>query len=231
MKPTKLLDVSTLTDKQLQNVWEDAYVRFETTEEEIKKFIGRLNRLGQKNWRRDEKIVDIFCGRGNGLKALEILGFTNLEGVDISPELLSRYQGSAKLYAADCRELPFEDSSRDIIIVQGGLHHLPTLPEDLKKTLSEVMRVLRPGGKFVMVEPFSTPFLQMIHFLSEYYIVKLVSNKFDAFAAMTHYEATTYFNWLSKSFEIPKFLDEFFVSDFSQKRFGKLFYVGHKQVE
>ncbi|MDQ3062624.1 MAG: class I SAM-dependent methyltransferase [Acidobacteriota bacterium] len=229
MKMTNYHDTSALTDEQIQTAWEDAYTRFETPEEEIKKFVGRLNKLGQKKWQRDAQIVDIFSGRCNGIRALEKLGFTNLEGVDISPNLLSKYQGKAKLYTADCRQLPFEDSSRDIIIVQGGLHHLPKLPEDLEQTLSEVKRVLRPAGRFVMVEPWETPFLRLIHFLSERKSIRAISNKFDAFDTMTRYEAKTYFQWLSKSDEIIRLLHEHFDEIKSWQKWGKLVFVGKRK--
>lgn len=231
MKFSKLHDVSTLTERQVQLFWEEAYTRFETPQEEIQKFIRRLNKLGQRNWRRDAHIVDIFCGRGNGLKALEKLGFTTLEGVDISPDLLSEYEGIARLYEADCRKLPFEDESRDIIIVQGGLHHLPKIPEDLGQTLSEVRRVLRTGGKFILVEPWTTPFLQIIHFLSERLLIRAISKKFDSFAVMTHYEAETYFNWLGKSKEILEILNNNFAPVYQKTQFGKLFYIGYKAAQ
>ena len=226
---TKHHDISGLTDEQIQTAWEDAYTRFETPEEEINKFVGRLNKLGQKDWRRDAQIVEIFSGRCNGIRALEKLGFTNLEGVDISPNLLAKYQGKAKLYTADCRQLPFEDYSRDIIIVQGGLHHLPKLPEDLEQTLSEIKRVLRPTGKFVMVEPWETPFLRLIHFLSERKLIRTISNKFEAFDTMTRYEAKTYFQWINASNEILGLLDKYFTSIHFNKGLGKLFYIGSTQ--
>lgn len=230
MSITELRDTSKLTSDQIQNYWEEAYTRFETPEEEIRKFIGRLEKLGQSEWRRDAEIVDIFSGRCNGLRALEQLGFTNLEGVDISPALLSHYDGAARLYTADCRELPFPDESRDIIIVQGGLHHLPELPLDLDKTLSEVRRVLRPDGRFVMVEPWQTPFLRLVHFLSERRAVRAVSDKFDAFATMTHYERDTYFRWLGRDREILDVLKRHFDEILLRKTFGKLFYVGKKRA-
>lgn len=231
MKITELRDTSELTGEQIQNFWEEAYTRFETPEQEIRKFINRLNTLGQAEWRRDAQIVDIFSGRCNGIRALEQLGFTNLEGVDISPNLLSQYDGTARLYTADCRDLPFSDESRDIIIVQGGLHHLPELPQDLDRTLGEVRRVLRPDGRFVMVEPWLTSFLQLIHFLSERKTVRAVSNKFDAFATMTHYERDTYFRWLGKSGEITDLLKRHFEELYLRKTFGKLFFVGKKRTE
>ena len=65
--------------------WESAYLRFETPEEEIGKFIGRLNRLGAAQWPRGTEIVELFCGRGNGLIALERLGFTRLKAWTFLP--------------------------------------------------------------------------------------------------------------------------------------------------
>lgn len=227
-KPTELLDTRRLSPGEIQSRWEEAYTRFETPEEEVNKFVQRLHRLGQQDWPRECRIIDIFSGRCNGIKALEKLGFSNLEGVDISPDLLSHYQGTAKLHVADCRKLPFEDNSSDIIIVQGGLHHLHELPEDLKKTLSEVHRVLVPGGSFVMVEPWNTAFLRIVHFLSERELMRIISGRLDAFAAMTHYEAATYFNWLSRPAEILQLLNETFALEHQEERFGKLFYIGRK---
>jgi len=215
-----------LTKEEIRNRWEEAYIRFETPQEEIKKFKERLRKLGAAEWQRDARIVDIFCGRGNGLKALEQLGFSNLEGVDISRDLLGRYSGPAKLIEADCRELPFDDNSRDIIIVQGGLHHLPSLPADLEHTLSEVGRVLKPTGRFIMVEPWETRFLKLIHFMSERTLIKTMSRKFDAFATMTHYEADTYFRWLRAPESIRRVLDEHFMTERATIQFGKFFFIG-----
>src|SRR5438045_4762428 len=139
--------------------WEAAYLRFETPEQEIRKFIRRLNRRGAAQWPRDAEIVELFCGRGNGLVALERLGFTRLEGVDLSPRLLAQYKGPAKCMVADCRKLPFLDRTKDVLVVQGGLHHLPNLPADLEQTFSEMQRVLRKTGLVIFVEPWRTPFL------------------------------------------------------------------------
>src|SRR5579863_8906443 len=87
--------------------WEAAYLRFETPEQEIRKFVKRLRALGVCKWPPDAQIVELFCGRGNGLRALQSLGFTRVEGVDLSPSLVAQYQGSARCYVGDCRQLPF----------------------------------------------------------------------------------------------------------------------------
>jgi ubiquinone/menaquinone biosynthesis C-methylase UbiE len=178
--------------------WEAAYLRFETPEQEIQKFMKRLRKLGADEWPRDSEIVELFCGRGNGLHALERLGFTRLEGADLSPRLLAQYRGKAKCYEADCRKLPFASASKDILIVQGGLHHLPNLPEDLEQTLTEMHRVLRKDGRLMIVEPWSTPFLTVAHLVSENPIARRLSDKLDALAVMTHYERRTYEQWLSQ---------------------------------
>lgn len=206
--------------------WEAAYLRFETPEAEIQKFIARLNRLGARDWPRDAEIVELFCGRGNGLIALQRLGFTRIEGVDLSPRLLAQFKGSAKCTVADCRKLPFSDRSRDVLIVQGGLHHLPALPEDLDQTFSEMQRVLRKDGRVMFVEPWRTPFLTFVHFVSEIPLVRRHSNKMDAFATMTEHEIRTYTQWLTQSDLIRKTARAHFVPVYESFGWGKWNFVG-----
>jgi len=215
------------TNPEAQNVlvpdpWEAAYLRFETPKEEIQKFIGRLNRLGAQQWPREAEIVELFCGRGNGLIALQHLGFTHLEGVDLSPRLIAQYKG----IVADCRKLPFAERSKDVLIVQGGLHHLPNLPVDLDQTFSEMQRVLRKDGRVMFVEPWRTPFLTLVHFVSEIPIIRRVSNKMDAFATMTEHEIRTYTQWLSQSGLICKTARAHFVPLHESFAWGKWNFVG-----
>lgn len=206
--------------------WEEAYLRFETPEEEIRKFTRRLKRLGARQWRRDAEIVELFCGRGNGLIALERLGFTHLEGVDLSPRLIAQYKGSAKCIVADCRRLPFAERSKDVLIVQGGLHHLPNLPDDLEQTFSEMQRVLRKDGRVMFVEPWRTPFLTVAHFISEIPMVRRLSNKMDALATMTEHELRTYTQWLSQPELIKKVTRAHFVPVHESFACGKWNFVG-----
>jgi hypothetical protein len=67
------------------NRWERAYQAFETPEEEIRKFTGRLRLVGVHQWNRSARVVEICCGRGNGLRAWHALGFPHTLGVDLSP--------------------------------------------------------------------------------------------------------------------------------------------------
>ncbi len=228
MTKSKYLDTSD-TNSSIEstiNQWEAAYLRFETPEEEIHKFMSRLQRLGQADWPRSANIVELFCGRGNGLHALTRLGFLDLEGVDLSPRLISHYDGPAQCYVADCRHLPFANASKDVVIVQGGLHHLPDLPHDLEQTFAEIQRVLKASGRVVFVEPWLTPFLKMVHWVSENSLFRSLSNKLDAFATMTEYERVTYERWLSEPKTITNLADARFHTVHEQFAWGKWNFVG-----
>jgi ubiquinone/menaquinone biosynthesis C-methylase UbiE len=212
--------------QELCDPWEAAYARFETGEEEIAKFRGRLRKLGAAQWPPNAEIVELFCGRGNGLHALESLGFSNLEGIDLSPTLLGRYTGNAKCHVGDCRELPFEDGSKQVLIVQGGLHHLPVLPGDLERTLSEMRRVLRKQGQVVFVEPWLTPFLSMVHAVCRNSLARRVSAKIDALAIMIEHEKVTYEKWLGSPDLILKLSSTYFRPKHQTFAWGKWCFVG-----
>ena len=208
------------------DLWEEAYRRFETPAEEVRKFTSRLNRLGARQWPREAAIVELFCGRGNGLVALSQMGFTNVTGVDLSAALVGQYQGPASCLVADCRELPFADASQDVLIAQGGLHHLPTLPEDLERTLREMRRVLKPGGRVAIVEPWLTAFLRFVHAVCRLRLARRFFPKIDALATMIHYERHTYEEWLSRPREIQDLLSHYFDVEWTRASFGKLWFLG-----
>jgi ubiquinone/menaquinone biosynthesis C-methylase UbiE len=209
--------------------WEAAYCRFETPEQEIKKFISRLIAMGALSWGKEYEIVELFCGRGNGLVALTKLGFSRIEGVDLSPSLLSQYSGPAHCHAGDCRALPFEDASKDVIVIQGGLHHLQTLPEDLERCLSEMLRVLKTKGKVLIVEPWLTPFLSFVHWVCGRKTARWLFSKIDSLSTMIEHESETYQQWLRQPEIVFNALDRYFVPEHSVCRWGKLKFVGQKR--
>jgi len=210
--------------------WEDAYNRFESEDEEVRKFKKRLGYLGAGIWSRDATIVDLFCGSGRNLSCLERMGFSDLHGVDLSPRLLSRYSGSANLYVGDATALGFPEKWADVIIVQGGLHHLPNLSLNLGKCLDEIHRVLKPDGLFVMVEPWVTPFLNLAHWCCRRKIICRMSAKVGALAVMIEEEKETYFSWLSNSELILQELNSRFEKKFLVTALGKFNFVGTPAV-
>jgi SAM-dependent methyltransferase len=220
-----------ITNSQVcsDNAWEAAYRRFESPREEIEKFCARLRWFNVDTWDSDLEIVELFCGRGNALVAWKQFGFTHLEGVDLSATLLSEYHGPAKCYVADCRELPFDDHSKDVLAVHGGLHHLPELENDLATVLEEAVRVLRPGGRLLVVEPWNTPFLKMVHFAAANPVGRLTWDKLDAFHELYVHEQVTYDRWRNHpELILGMFHDRFDVEERSQ-RWGKLYFLGRKR--
>jgi len=221
--------VTNLSASESIAAWEAAYLRFETPEEEVRKFIWRLRRLGAARWPRDAAILELFCGRGNGLVALDRLGFTRVRGIDLSLRLLSLHARRGRCAVGDCRQMPVNSGSHDIAVVHGGLHHLPVLPQDLESTVAEVRRVLKPGGLFVVVEPWKTPFLDFVHAVGSFQLVRRLSQRMDALMTMTEYELDTYERWLSQPDRIERVLTSAFEPAHVERKRGKLLFVGRRR--
>lgn len=101
-----------------------------------------------------EKILEAGCGTGNlAIKIKERGG--NVIGLDNCKEALEIYKKkdpNAKTVLADLREkLPFPDNYFDKIACNNTLYILPK--EKHLFTLKEFYRILKPGGKIVIVNP------------------------------------------------------------------------------
>jgi ubiquinone/menaquinone biosynthesis C-methylase UbiE len=205
--------------------WEQAYQRFETPLQEQRKFIRRLRRLGVERWNRESRVLEICSGRGNGLVAWQRLGFSKVAGVDLSPALVERSACRQQCVVGDARRLPVGTASQDVAAVQGGLHHLLS-PADVRDTLAEMHRVLKPDGRVIIIEPWATPFLRFVHLVSEQPLARALSNTLDAFAAMTDNERPTYEAWLARPREILTDVTARFDGIVVRERLGKLVFMG-----
>jgi len=231
MRGTEYFELSTSSEQATESPvstgpWEAAYLRFETPEQEIRKFVKRFRALGVNKWHREAEIVELFCGRGNGLRALNLLGFTRVEGLDLSARLVGQYRGNAGCYVGDCRQLPSADQSKDALIVQGGLHHLLSLPDDLERTLAQMHRVLRKDGRVLLVEPWLTPFLRFAHLACESPTARRLSDKVDALTMMIQHERQTYEQWLKQPDMILEMVHRHFVPIQQSVAWGKWSFVG-----
>ena len=207
-----------------RRTWEAAYRRFESPTAEIRKFSRRLRLAGATAWGGSSRILELFSGRGGGVRALRALGFQHVTAIDLSRSLLAIGERPAIL--ADCRALPCGSGTQDVVVIQGGLHHLDRLPEDLEVTLRESYRVLAPSGRIVIVEPWMTPFLRFVHLLCELRIVRWISPRIDALATMIEHERSTYERWLSSQAVVRKALLQWFEPERWHVGFGKLLFVG-----
>ncbi len=209
--------------------WEKAYQAFETPEEEGRKFLARLRRIGADRWDHSARVVEICSGRGSGLRAWHALGFQDVIGVDLSPALVAAHTGPGRCVLGDARSLPLANDSQDVAIVQGGLHHLATF-EDVDLALAEMQRVVAPGGRVVIIEPWLTPFLHGVHRLSELRLLRRLVPKVDAFATMTEEESETYFRWLNDPDALLGLVRRHIHPNVLWRRWGKLTVVGSPLV-
>jgi demethylmenaquinone methyltransferase/2-methoxy-6-polyprenyl-1,4-benzoquinol methylase len=125
-----------------------------------------------------KRILDIATGTGDfALEALKI-NPQNVIGVDISEGMLKVGMEKMKakkvdhiisLRLGDSESLPFDANTFDAITVGFGVRNF----ENLKKGLSEMIRVLKPGGKVVVLEfskPKVFPIKQLFGFYSRVFI-------------------------------------------------------------
>lgn len=102
-----------------------------------------------------KKILDFACGNGeNGVYAAT--AGSDCTGIDISPEGVANSNKNAEKFgvADHCRfvtmdgeNMTFADNTFDLGVEYGALHHV-----ELDKALSELARVLKPGGEMICVE-------------------------------------------------------------------------------
>jgi len=98
-------------------------------------------------------LLDIGCGRGRLSRALHKRGAV-MTGVDPQAamvELARETEPEATIEQAGGEALPFADASFDGAIILNSLHHVPE--NLLDGCLTEAMRVLKPGGSFLVLEP------------------------------------------------------------------------------
>ena len=97
--------------------------------------------------------LELGCGTGFFLLNLKLGGVLDDGHVtDLSPGMVdvAKRNGTHLGFelegcVADAETLPYPDESFDLVIGHAVLHHIP----DLEQALREVMRVLKPGGRFV----------------------------------------------------------------------------------
>ena len=101
------------------------------------------------------RLLDLGCGAGLFLKWLAPRMQAEYHGLDLSlNSLKSIREENSKLglTVGDAELLPYQDASFDRVSCNGAAHHLL----DLRSALSDVHRVLVPGGILVMYEPTAT---------------------------------------------------------------------------
>ncbi|HZV01690.1 MAG TPA: methyltransferase domain-containing protein [Planctomycetota bacterium] len=107
--------------------------------------------LSRAGARKGARILELGCGIGIFTELLGRSSEATFVGVDISHDLLRRARERCPKAAFErgaIEALPHPAATFDAVIGSSVLHHL-----ELGPALSEVRRVLKPGGRFVVAEP------------------------------------------------------------------------------
>lgn len=101
-----------------------------------------------------QDILEIGCGSGYGAVLLSSLRPRSYVGIDLMQEQIELAQRrdlpGANFVVMDATDLrAFENESKDLVVIFGILHHIPTW----RRTLEEAYRVLRGGGALFVEEP------------------------------------------------------------------------------
>ncbi|MEY3084432.1 MAG: hypothetical protein RL037_612 [Bacteroidota bacterium] len=123
-------------------------------------------------------ILDIATGTGDFAIACMKLNPTEVIGLDISSGMLEvgkkkmrtkKLDNTIKMCLGDSEQIPFEANYFDALTVGFGVRNF----ENLEKGLAEMLRVLKPEGKAVILEfskPKKFPIKQTFNFYSKYFI-------------------------------------------------------------
>ena len=135
------------------------------------KFLAWAELLDELHLRGDERVLDLGCGRG----ALLILAAQRLTtGRAVGVDLWSRSDQSGnaaqatqrnavaegvadrvELHTGDMTNLPFEDSSFDVVLSNVAIHNVRG-QAGRRKAIVEAVRVLRPGGRLRIADIWAT---------------------------------------------------------------------------
>ncbi len=107
------------------------------------------------------RTIDLGCFSGNPLSLELAASAAKYTGIDLAPSAIAELQtkldeaglsDTAEAVSGDFFELGLADESVDLVYARGVLHHF----QDPERIADEILRILKPGGAFVSLDPLAT---------------------------------------------------------------------------
>jgi len=152
----------------------DAFIRLHSGDrgERMRSFLVKAARIEPGH-----TVVDLCTGTGSSALRMAREGGAFVVGVDFSPGMLRQarrkaaeaetaFPGPAPAWVeADVRALPLRSNCADRVTCTYAMYELPGPVRD--KVLEESLRILKPGGLFVMMEhlPPAKPFIKLLYLI------------------------------------------------------------------
>jgi ubiquinone/menaquinone biosynthesis C-methylase UbiE len=118
-------------------------------------FVGRRRlfsaEIERRGLGRNARVLDVGTSTGTNLRMLRDIGFSNVEGLDLNPEAIQycAEKGLGTVTRGDVTNMPFEDARFDLVLATDIIEHV----DDDSRALSEIARVLKPGGTALITVP------------------------------------------------------------------------------
>jgi demethylmenaquinone methyltransferase/2-methoxy-6-polyprenyl-1,4-benzoquinol methylase len=147
---------------------------------------NRLHSLGQdQRWRRlavraaavapGDTVLDVACGTGDLTEAFARTDAATILGLDFTPAMLELAEhkrttrriprpGRFAYREADAQALPLPDASADCVSIAFGIRNV----QEPARAIAEFARVLRPGGRLVVLE-FDRPAAAPVRWFNDFY--------------------------------------------------------------
>lgn len=122
-----------------------------STPADLERYAWYSKLLADSGARPDSIVADVGCGKGGFLAHLKSAGYGRLCAVEVDPRCaeIAREQHGADVRVGSADQIPFADSSIDVLVAAQVMEHL----DDVHKSLKECYRVLRPDGLLLIEVP------------------------------------------------------------------------------
>lgn len=128
-------------------------------------------------------VLDVGCGTGLHLDLYRKYQCA-LHGIDPSPSMLEiahkRLGDAAELHRGDASDMPYQDGSFDLVITMLALHEMN--PVTRSSVVHEMKRVLKPGGRMLLIDFHPGPILPF-----QGWVTKLIITVSEIAAGREHF--------------------------------------------